>query len=57
VKGFSGKPSVENMKILKRFLRKYDSGDDSYMRGQKPVAGVYAHGNGIEGILKGVKMN
>ena len=50
------KPSVENMIILKRFLRKYDSVDDSYMKGQKLVAGVYAHGNGFEDIIKGVRM-
>jgi hypothetical protein len=45
------------MMKLKRFLREYESVDDSYIKGQKPVAGVYAHGNGFEGIIKGVTMN
>jgi hypothetical protein len=31
--------------------------DDPYMKGQKPVAGVYVYGNGFEGIIKGVTMN
>ena len=51
------KHSVENTIILKRFLRKYVSVDDSYTKGQKPEAGVYAHGNGFVGIIKGVTMN
>ena len=29
--------------LLIGFLRKYESIDDSFMKRQKPVAGVYAH--------------
>ena len=37
-KAYLVKPSVENVITLKRFLRKYESVDDSYMKGQKPLA-------------------
>jgi hypothetical protein len=47
---------VENMIILKRFLRKCDCVDDSYIKAQKLVAGVYTHGNGFEDITKGVRI-
>jgi hypothetical protein len=45
------------MITLTRFLRKYESVDDSYTKGQKPVAGVHTHGNGFEGSTKGVTMS